>query len=136
MIKVKDFWLYLCNDMDYRLFSGVPCLDLKPLYDNMSSQFLHYVPAVDEYSAFGISSGASVAGVKSGVIMDYLYLDSVADWVNFCKDKEVHLVVLTNKEIKSFPCMIVDSAMSGLKKFLNKCENKKVPGVLVLEDLQ
>lgn len=70
MVKAKDFWDYLCNELDYRFFAGVPCKGLKFLYDNMNPEFMHYIPAANERIALGLVSGAWLAGVKGALFMD------------------------------------------------------------------
>jgi hypothetical protein len=125
--------------MEYRLFSGVPCLDLKVLFDKMSSKFLHYVPAVNERAAFGISTGAIVSGVHAGVIIDSDYLDVAHEWFDFCTKNGGHIVVITNKSIKTkAPNVVFDGDYDKLGEFLIKARKKKIPAVIVLkgEDLK
>jgi len=78
MVKAKDFLSYLCEKRDYRYFAGVVCPGLLPLYDNMSSEFMHYIPVVNERVAIGMAIGASVAGLKSSVLFgDYGVFDII-----------------------------------------------------------
>lgn len=70
MIKAKEFLEYLCNDLGFRFFSGVPCTELIPVYNEMNSKLLHYIPAANETIAVGISSGTWLTEFKSGVFMD------------------------------------------------------------------
>ncbi len=95
MVKAKDFWEYLCNELDYRFFSGVPCRGLKPLYDKMSSEFMYYVPAVNEKTALGLVNGARLSGVKGAVLM---HGDNIVDILN--------LLLAFNKEYK-VPALII-----------------------------
>jgi sulfopyruvate decarboxylase TPP-binding subunit len=95
MIEAKEFWNYLCKELDYRFFAGVVCGGLKPLYDNMSSEFMHYVPAVNERVALGMVNGARLAGVKGAILMS---ADHLLDVIN--------LVLLFNKEYKT-PVLII-----------------------------
>jgi sulfopyruvate decarboxylase TPP-binding subunit len=99
MVKAKDFWSYLCEELDYRFFAGVACEGLKPLYNKMSSEFLHYVPAVDEKVALGLVNGARIAGVKGAVLMsaDYL-LDISNTLLSFNKQYEVPTLILCYDE--------------------------------------
>lgn len=132
MIKAKEFWNFLCEEMDYRLFSGVPCLDFKPLYDKMSSKFMHYIPAVNEYSAFGIAIGTAVPGIKAGVLIDYDYLNVIDDWLEFCANNKTHLLIITNQVIKrKIPYLEFDGDYGKLKLFLGKHKNRGV-AVIVL----
>lgn len=99
MVKAKDFWEYLCNELDYRFFSGVPCEGLKPLYDNMSPEFMHYIPAVNEKTALGLVNGARLAGTKSAVLM---HGDNIIDVINlllsFNKEYEVPALIICYDE--------------------------------------
>lgn len=70
-MKAKEFWEFLCNEMDYRFFAGVPCKGLKSLYDNMNPRFMHYIPAVNENVALALTTGASIAGTKSAVLVKF-----------------------------------------------------------------
>ena len=135
MIKAKDFWLFLCEKLNYRFFSGVPCLGLKPLYDKMSSKFLHYVPAVNEHAAFGISVGAVISEAKAGVIVDALYLNTFEDWIQYCNKNRIHLVILTNDDVKSVPSMVVKQPFDEIDNFLRKYEKKSIPVALVLKEI-
>jgi len=137
MVKAKEFLKFLCEDLDYRFFSGVPCLGFKPIYDSMSSKFMHYVPAVNERSAFGISMGAAVAGAKSAVLVDSSYLSMNSDWFDFCKDSKQHILVITNREVKlPVSTIVVESDFETLKDFIDKVESKNQPGILVLSEIK
>ena len=69
MVKAKDFLNYLCKELDYRFFAGVACPGLSPLYKKMDSEFMHYVPAVNERIGLGLVSGAYMAGYKGCLLM-------------------------------------------------------------------
>ena len=86
MVEAKEFIDYLCNELKFRFFSGVPCTELQLFYDEMSSDFLHYVPAVTETVAVGIASGMWLSDFGSCVLMDSKKIDSVRpilDVINF-----------------------------------------------------
>jgi len=134
MVKATEFWKFVCEDMDYRIFSGVPCLGLKALYDKMNPKIMHYIPAVNEHTAFGISLGATTSGAKSGVIVDAQYLDMVEDWMKFCFDHKNHLIIITNNDLKRKIAKIVfDGDYKKLKTFLNKKSKEGKPAIIVLE---
>jgi sulfopyruvate decarboxylase TPP-binding subunit len=69
MVKVMEFWKFLCEDLGYRFFSGVPCNGLNPLYNKMSSSFLHYLPAANEQVAVDVVSGSVLTGTKAAALM-------------------------------------------------------------------
>lgn len=69
MIKAKDFWDYLAEE-NFVFFSGVPCSIFKAvLGEVINSGTITYVPAVREDVAMGVSSGAYLAGKKSGILI-------------------------------------------------------------------
>ncbi len=70
MVKAKDFWNYLCDDLNYRFFSGIPCKGLKPLYDKMDADKMFYIPATKESIALGMVCGSYFSGVKGGILLD------------------------------------------------------------------
>jgi len=77
MIKAKEFMDYLCNKLEFRFFSGVPCHELQPLYNEMNSSTMHYIPAVTETTAVGIASGVWLSNIKSCVLMDSNKINSI-----------------------------------------------------------
>jgi hypothetical protein len=70
MIKAKDFLHFLCEEHDYRFFSGVPDNSFKPIYSAMSGDFMHYIPAVNIDISVGIAVGTLIGGLKSVVLTD------------------------------------------------------------------
>ena len=99
MVKAKDFWSYLCEELDYRFFAGVVCEGLKPLYDTMDSRFMHYIPAVNEKVALGLVNGARIAGVKGAVLMSANYLLDVSNsLISFNKQYEVPALIICYDE--------------------------------------
>lgn len=69
MVKAKEFLEFLCNELDYRFFSGVACAGFAPLYSNMSADIMHYVPATNERIAMAMVAGAHVSGFKGAILM-------------------------------------------------------------------
>jgi len=142
MVKAKEFWDYLCNELDYRFFSGVPCEGLKPLYDTMSVDFMYYVPAVNERVALGMSSGAQLAGAKSAILIDidniYTVYNSLFNFTNVYKIP-VLIIAYKNKGSK-INIGMPHKEMSeirfkpGLKKFIETMETEEIPGVFVIKE--
>jgi len=95
MVKAKEFWDYLCNELDYRFFSGVPCKGLKPLYDEMNPKFMHYIPAANERVALGLVSGAWLSGTKGAVLMNSNNLLEVINLLkNFNNKYKVPILII------------------------------------------
>ena len=103
MIKVKDFWNYLCNDLEYRFFSGVPHIVFKSLYKKMNKSFLHYIPAVNAETAVGLVNGVRLTGMKSAVIIGLRELETCLHTIRqFNLEYNLPLVILSNKEEGDF----------------------------------
>jgi hypothetical protein len=81
-MRVCDFWNTLCIDLNYRFFSGIPVADFKVMQGSMDSEFLHFVPTLDEGIALGLISGAKLSGVNGTVIMGAKAFDSITAQFN------------------------------------------------------
>lgn len=141
MIKAKDFWNYVCNELDYRFFSGVPCKGFKPLYDKMNPEFMHYIPAVNEQVALGMANGANLAGIKSGILIDFDNIYVIYDWLfNFSTTYEVPFLIIAYKEsdkkiqLPGLPkSELHDNKFeSKLKRLTTKLEKTELPGLLII----
>ena len=144
MVKAKDFWNYLCNTLEYRFFAGVPCLEFKKLYDTMTSEIMHYIPAVNINTALGMASGVNVSGIKSGIIFhirELCYL--LNDYNNFNKIYEIPVlfIVYSNEEdlnlltSNKIPhTTMKDDFETQLKRITNKMEKEKAPCALIIKE--
>ncbi len=141
MVKVKDFWDYLCKELDYRFFAGVACKGLDPLYKKMNSEFMHYVPAVNERVALGLVSGAYMAGLKGGVLMDMKLAYDINSFLTFNVDNGIPLLVIGYSEDDNsllpyaFPVAFIigDAFEKDVARVVARSEEEKVPGLIVLE---
>jgi hypothetical protein len=143
MEKAKVFWQFLCNEMEYRGFSGVSCNGLKPLYAKMDSEFLHFIPATNENIALGIVAGMNISGIKSGILMRTSNFCNIVNYLNLLNDKYKIpvLLILFEDEVIQFKrftkvlSMYLDHNYNRkLKKFLEKMEKESVPGILVIRE--
>jgi len=141
MIKAKDFWNYLCNELDYRFFAGIPCKGFKPLYDKMSPEFMHYIPAVNEQVALGMASGANLAGIKSGILIDFDNIYILYNWLfNFNMKYDVPFLIIAYKESDKkmqlsglLKAELYDNKFkSKLKSLTTKLEKSELPGLLII----
>lgn len=141
MIKAKDFWNYLCNELDYRFFAGVPCKGFKSLYDKMNPEFMHYIPAVNEQVALGMASGANLAGIKSGILIDFDNIYVVCNWLfNFNMVYKVPLLIIAYKEFDKkiqlhglTKSELYDNKFENkLKQLTTKLEKSESPGLLII----
>jgi len=92
-----QFWDYLCNEIGYRFFAGVPCVGLNDLYLTMDKAIMHYVPAANEDIAVGIVNGATIVGAKAAVLMDHNLLSKTD--LSFNIDNNIPLLVISSGEI-------------------------------------
>jgi sulfopyruvate decarboxylase TPP-binding subunit len=142
MVKAKEFWNYLCEELDYRFFAGVACPGLAPLYKRMSSNFMHYVPAANERIALGLASGAHVAGLKTGILIDMRFAYDLTSLFKFNIDYKIPLLVIgyNGEEEESFlaydfPSAFImgDSFKEDLLRVTTRVESEGVPGLINFE---
>jgi len=141
MVKAKDFWNYLCGELDYRFFAGVACPGLSPLYKKMNSRFMHYVPAVNERAALGLVSGAYMSGLKGALLMDMKFIYDITSAVKFNVENRIPLLIIgysdSEESILSydFPVGYImdDSFAEDMYIVSSRSEKDKVPGVVVIE---
>ena len=142
MVKVKEFWNYLCKELDYRFFSGVACPGLSPLYKKMDSKMMHYVPAVNERIGLGIVSGAYMSGYKGGLLMDMSFAYDLTSFLTFNVKNRIPLLVIGYGNENSlltydFPSEFVDNFSTlnkKIKKVAAASESEKVPGLVVIKE--
>jgi hypothetical protein len=141
MVKAKDFWSYLCNDLDYRMFSGVVCPGLLPLYKDMTSDLMHYIPAANERIALGIVSGSYVGGFKGGILIDMKFAYDITSLLSFNIDHKIPLLVIGSGSKDSyltydFPRAVIttDNFKSKVDFVVKNIEKEKVPGLLVFKE--
>ena len=132
MAKAKECWEYLCGELDYRFFSGVVCNGLKPLYDSMSSEFMHYIPAVNEKVALGIINGARLSGFKGAVLMDSKYLNDIITTLDsFNLEYKVPALIICYGELKK-PSQNYIVGKSNLGNLIKKLEKGSKPGIFFI----
>jgi len=147
MVKAEEFWNHLCNELGYRFFTGVPCKGLKPLYDTMSPEFMHYIPAVNERVAAGMCNGAILAGVKSAVLIDFKNIYSIFDLIfNFNSVYKIPFLIIAyeNKNNKinlnKIGLNIKHKYLSktlfkpGMNKFIKVMEEDNTTGIVIIKE--
>jgi hypothetical protein len=139
MVKAEDFWKHLCEELDYRFFSGVICPGLLPLYKKMNSKRMHYVPAVNERIGLGLVSGACMAGLNSGLLIDMDFAYDLTKFIRFNINNKLPLLVIGsgNKDTLlayDFPSEFIDNDKfeDKLVKVSNLSNKIKVPGLIVI----
>lgn len=136
-VRIDEFLSSLCVDLNYRLFSGVPTKTLKVLYDNMSSEFMHYIPAIDEIIALGIISGAFISGYKGAVILGNNRLNVVENQLNmFNLYNHIPTLFITDGDVSiDLPVWRLSGGLEELvdiNKYINI--DNSGSGVLIIDD--
>lgn len=147
MVKAKEFWHCLCEELDYRVYSGVPCIGLDSLYSKLDSRLLHYVPAANECVGLGLVNGAFLAGTKGGVLIHIDRLHNILDrLVSFNLEYNVPLLIIAYcdedsdtkpKKVLSLykiPCRNFSGELKNLKFIINKIEKLSIPGVIIMRE--
>ena len=144
MIKAKEFWEFLCNDLNYKFFAGIPCEGLYPLYNAMDSDMMHYVPTVNERIALGLISGAKYAGVKGGMLMSASNALKIIDPIlNYNVKSTIPLLVLVYEDVEvnqglflfELPSIRLKSNFKkDLKAVASKSETLSVPGIILIKE--
>lgn len=138
MIKATNVWDYLCNTLNYRFFSGIPCTGLNPLYTKMDSKFMHYVPATTNQIAIGLANGSFLAGIKSAILIDSNQLSTL--YLNFNFNNSIPLLVITSgieipkleKDIYSLS--LTDNIKECLDNVSKYIEINLKPGILFIDE--
>ena len=133
MVKAKEFWEYLCEKLDYRLFTGVPCLGFDPLYKTMNKDMLHYMPAANERIALGIVGGGFLAGFKGGALISASSLIGLKNEIQMIKDFNIPMLLIVYSDIK-ITCPFWHKELSDdFKKDLDKIVSRNNPSILLVK---
>lgn len=134
MVKSKEFWKHLCDGLGYRLFAGVPCLGLNPLYKTMNKDMLHYMPSVNGRIGLGIVSGASISGTKGGVLLHQDVLIELGNEIGFIKKFNIPvLFILYSDSKRSYPFWYKELS-EGFEKDLDKIAGRNKPSILLVKE--
>lgn len=132
MIKAKDFLYYICEECNYRFFSGTPVDALVKLNSHMSTELLHYMPTVSTKNALGLSLGVSLTGFSSVVMLDIKDIPLLYNYIRDIQTKYKQPLLFlvgyrTNEELSEYKklakgtkSLIIDSSYKEqLKKYKN-----------------
>lgn len=141
MVKAKEFWNYLCGELNYRFFAGVVCPGLSPLYKKMDSKLMHYIPAVNEKIGLGLVSGAYMAGYKGALLMDMAFAYDITSFIRFNVNNRIPLLIIGYGNKNSaltydFPSEFINSQVfeKKIKKVATASEHEKIPGLIVIKE--
>lgn len=144
MVKAKDFWNFVCEELNYRFFSGVACEGLQPLLKAMKPEFMHYVPAANERLALAMASGAKVGGFKGGILISGHFLSDLMTIINDLnlEYKIPVLIIAYVENNEELPLKIPKAKLNkqnsdGYKEVLlsslKQSEKKNIPVLLAIE---
>ena len=139
MIKAKDFLNYVCNNLDYRSFTGYPQKEFISLYNNMDSSFMHYIPTVRNDIAFSLALGTSLCGVKSIVIANgSKFLEDYEKLKNTVFSHKVPFLILLFNDcnIKKLPMKtfkLGDAFESNLKRASSFALSNKTQVIILID---
>lgn len=132
MVKSKEFWNHLCKKLDYRLFAGVPCLGLNPLYKTMDKDIMHYMPSVNERIGMGIVSGGWLAGFKGGVLLPASFLAGLTKEIQLIKDFNIPMLLIVYEDTKVTYPFWHRELSEDFKKDLDKIASRSKPSILLI----
>lgn len=134
MVKAREFWKYLCNGLDYRLFTGVPCSGLNSLYKTMDKSMLHYMPSVNERISVGIVSGGWLAGFKGGVLLPASFLAGLNNEIRLIKDLNIPILLIIYEDTKVTYPFWKKELTNNFKKDLDKIAGRNKPSILLIKE--
>lgn len=135
MVRIKDFWKYICEDFNYRLFSGVPCRGLSLLYNTMNAKFMHYMPPTTDLVALNLINGARVAGTKGVLLIDESNILNITNSIKYLNmEYGIPLLILMygNKIPSGIKC--TKGGIKDLIKIINKVDTAGAIGIVSIND--
>jgi sulfopyruvate decarboxylase TPP-binding subunit len=136
MVKAKDFFNALCEELNYRFFSGVACKGLAPLYKAMDESFMVYTPAINELTALGLCAGASISGLGSCMLFDMRFKEDIYSNFNFLLINKLPIILIGYSEKKEdfkydIPIVYFKDIVD-LNKLSKKIDKQSTPGLLII----
>lgn len=134
MVKAKEFWSYLCEELNYKVFAGVPCLGLSPLYKTINKANMKYIQASNERIALGIVSGVLLSGGKAGVLLHESALSGLLNEIHMVKDFDIPILLIVYSDSKmSYPFWHKELS-DDFNKDLKTISKRKKPSILLIKD--
>ena len=141
-MKTKNFWNYLCNDLNYRFFAGKPCIEFKQLYKTMTPEMMHYIPAVNAVNAVGLVSGASLSGHKGAVLLDaYDLYDTLSTINKFNIEYKIPFLLIIYNNNAKIRCRLNLKTINISKNYKeellyidNEITKSKIPAMILFNE--
>jgi sulfopyruvate decarboxylase TPP-binding subunit len=124
----KAFFKELCEDYDYRFFTGIPFKDFKNFYANMNPDLMHYIPAANELIALRLAAGSWLSGIKSAVVLE----PSKVDKLDFSFNIKLNIPILVLTSDNGTPIQKGLYNNTDLSKVVAYIERNSKPAVLLL----
>ena len=134
MVKAKEFWGCLCDDLDYKLFAGVPCLGLSRLYKGIDKANMRYIQASNERIALGIISGALLSGNKAGVLLHESALSGLFNEIQMVKDFNIPMLLIVYSDSKRAYPFWNKELSDNFNKDLTMISKRKKPSILLIKE--
>jgi hypothetical protein len=119
-------WKRLCEEFDYRFFTGMPFEGADEIYSGMESGIMHYVPAANEHIAVNLALGAWEAGFNSGSILAPKIIESL-DMLFYTK-LGLPILFISSGEYESKKFYVT----SDMDRAINMINKNKWPIVLLV----
>lgn len=133
MVKAEEFWSYLCEELNYKLFVGVPCLGLRPLYKTINKANMKYIQASNERIALGIVSGVLLSGNKAGVLLHESSLLGLLNEIKMVKNFNIPMLLIVYSDSKmSYPFWHKELS-DDFNKDLKTISKRKNPSILLIK---
>jgi len=129
-MKAKEFWKFLCEDYDYRFFAGTPCEGLIPLYNNMSSADMHYIPAANENIGLGLARGSWITGFKSAVLLSSKMINTLV--IGDICIPTLMIVAVDGDINTNFKFIYLSDGVDKLNLFMSELEGGKEPAIIFI----
>jgi hypothetical protein len=124
----KAFLKELCENYDYRFFTGIPFKDLDVFYKTMDKDLMHYIPAANELIALRLAAGAWISGFKSVVVLEPLRINKL----DFSFNIKLNIPALILTVVKDIPLQKGLYNGTDLSKVINYIEQNNKSAVLCL----
>ena len=95
-MKIKEFWNTVCEEMEFRFFTGEPSENFKIFFETMKPSMLHYIPSINYKIALGLVSGAYLSGIRSALFIETDHLILIKDELTtFNKQYKIPILIIT-----------------------------------------
>lgn len=140
MMKAKEFLDYLCDNLNYRFFSGVPVEGFKGLFKAMSSDKMHYIPAANENIALALANGVSLLGVNSAIMIEFNKINELVFENNILYDIPILIIAFCSKEEQPLDfaniTMLSNDIKNDLESVFSGCVATSKPRIICFKEGQ